>query len=256
MFEKYFMTKSFYFSYDYDLTHPFSTSAQRNFGNGEYDERFYYNSTFTYKLRERNLEYWVQPFICGLVVQRLLNINQKAFSFILISRRDKSRAGMRFISRGSDAQGNVSNFAETEQILTFINQESYDVYTYLQIRGSIPIIWKQSPNLKWAPKVKIEEDIMKNKSAFKYHISKIKKEYGGNHFVNLIDKKGSQKIIGEYLTEIIKTENDPRVHYTWFDFHSECKKMQWQHLSKLVNELLDNIQKYKYGHYRVSKTVA
>lgn len=54
---------------------------------------------------------------------------------------------------------------------------------------------------------------------------------------------------------MVKTENDPQIKYSWFDFHAECKKMQWHHLSKLVNEAIDSIQKYKYGQYRVSKTV-
>lgn len=255
MFEKYFQTKSFYFSHDYDLTRPFSVAASRSFRKGDYDDRFYYNSAFTEKLREHNLEHWVEPFICGLVVQKLLNINQKAINFILISRRDKMRAGMRFISRGSDSQGNVSNFAETEQILTFLNDDSYDVYCYLQTRGSIPVIWRQSPSLKWSPKLLIESNLMKNKSAYKYHMDKQKKLYGENHLINLIDKKGSQKIIGEFFTEMVKTENDPQIKYSWFDFHAECKKMQWHHLSKLVNEAIDSIQKYKYGQYRVSKTV-
>ena len=256
MFERYFHMKAFYFSHDYDLTRPFSASAARAFRKGDYDDRFYYNSAFTGKLKEHNLEHWVQPFICGLVEQRLLNINQKAISFILISRRDKTRAGMRFISRGSDSQGNVSNFAETEQILTFLNDDSYDVYSYLQTRGSIPVIWKQSATLKWAPKLLIESNVMKNKVAYKNHMGIQKKSYGENHLVNLIDKKGSQKIIGEFFTEMTRSENDPTVKYCWFDFHDECKKMQWHHLTKLINELLDSIQKFKYGQYRVYKTVS
>jgi phosphatidylinositol 4-phosphatase len=27
---------------------------------------------------------------------------------------------------------------------------------------------------------------------------------------------------------------DPSLHYTWFDFHGECKKMKWENLSKLL----------------------
>jgi phosphatidylinositol 4-phosphatase len=34
--------------------------------------------------------------------------------FILITRRDKRRAGTRFFSRGTDLDGNPSNMAETE----------------------------------------------------------------------------------------------------------------------------------------------
>lgn len=143
MFQKYFLTKSFYFSNEYDLTRPFSHSVLRGFNSREFDDRFYYNGSFTERLREQGFESWVQPFICGLIEQKHLTINQKAVSFILISRRDKCRAGMRFISRGADAMGNVSNYAETEQILSFISEDYYEIYTYLQTRGSIPFIWKQ-----------------------------------------------------------------------------------------------------------------
>lgn len=142
MFEKFFNSKSFYFSADYDLTHPFSVQANREFKKAEHDERFYYNSSFTGKFKEHGLDNWIQAFICGLVIHRHMTINQKTITFTLISRRDRSRAGMRFISRGADSMGNVSNFVETEQLFTFINDDSYDVYTYLQTRGSIPIIWK------------------------------------------------------------------------------------------------------------------
>ena len=27
---------------------------------------------------------------------------------------------------------------------------------------------------------------------------------------------------------------DDNIHYTWFDFHSECKNMKYENLSKLV----------------------
>ena len=55
---------------------------------------------------------------------------------------------------------------------------------------------------------------------------------------------------------MVRTESDPLIKYTWFDFHDECKKMQRHNLSKLVNDLLESIQKFKYGQYRVYKTVA
>lgn len=257
MFNKFFATKSFYFSSEYDLTQPFSKNASRAFKikKEEHDERFYYNSAFTNKLRELGYQNWIQPFICGLVEQRLLNINRKSICFIIISRRDKSRAGMRFISRGADDSGNVSNFAETEQILTFLNDDNYEIFTYLQTRGSIPLLWKQSPNLKWTPSVVINNNLIKSKSAFENHMFKLKKAYKENFLINLIDKKGSQKRIGEALSDMIRSFNDPSVKYTWFDFHDECKKMQYHNLSRLVNEVATSIKDYKYGHYKVRKTV-
>ena len=158
---------------------------------------------------------------------------------------------MRFISRGSDAAGNVSNFAETEQILSFANDDSYDVYTYLQTRGSIPMVWKQTPNLKWSPALILESNEQKNRNAFENHMMKMKKAYKENYIINLIDKKGSQKKIGDCFSTLVRGLNDSSVKYTWFDFHAECKNMQYHNLSRLVNEVIESIQKFKYGHYKV-----
>ncbi len=255
MFQKIFSTNSFYFSAQYDLTRPFAFSASTAFKHKNQDERFYYNSAYVVKLRENGLDHLVQPFINGLIEQRIMNVNQKAINFIMISRRDKSRAGFRFVSRGADSMGNVSNFAETEQIISFMNEDHLIVYTYLQTRGSIPILWKQTPNLGWSPKVLMEQNSMKMKNVFENHMNKIKNTYKANHLINLIDKKGSQKMIGDYFSEMIRQFPDPKVKYTWFDFHAECAKMQWHNLAKLISQVQASIQDFKYGHFKVMKAV-
>ena len=48
-----------------------------------------------------------------------MEINGKKFEFSLISRRSCLNAGTRFNVRGTDDDGNVANFVETEQILTY-----------------------------------------------------------------------------------------------------------------------------------------
>jgi phosphatidylinositol 4-phosphatase len=253
MFQKIFTTKSLYFSPAYDITRPFAHTIQNAFKITDHDNRFVYNQAYVAKFQEPGFTHLFQPFISGLVEQRIMNINQKAINFVIISRRDKTRAGFRFISRGADPMGNVSNFAETEQIISFLNEDHFDVYTYLQTRGSIPLTWKQTPNLKWSPKVSIETDMMKLKNVSMNHLNKIKKIYGENHLINLIDKKGSQKIIGEHFNKMIKNFDDQQIRYTWFDFHAECANMQWHNLATLIQE---SLQDYKYGHFKVYKRVA
>lgn len=46
---------------------------------------------------------------------------QKSINLILLSRRSTLRAGTRFHSRGIDERGNVSNFVETEFIVSYNN---------------------------------------------------------------------------------------------------------------------------------------
>lgn len=47
--------------------------------------------------------------------------------------------GTRYNSRGIDTNGYVANFVETEQIMTF----DLEVYTHIQLRGSLPFYWNQ-----------------------------------------------------------------------------------------------------------------
>lgn len=145
MFQVFLSRNCFYFSPTYDLTNPLSKLSQLGSFTGNvltYDDRFFYNKVHLTPFIDGKLNEWVQPFICGLVEYKLLKVAGKNVGFALISRRDKSRAGMRFMSRGCDMQGNVSNFAETEQFMIIHQDSELKMYSYLQTRGSIPVLWK------------------------------------------------------------------------------------------------------------------
>jgi hypothetical protein len=62
--------------------------------------------------------------------------------------------------------------------------------------------------------------------------------------VNLIDKKGSQKKIGDKFTELFNKIKDNTLNYTWFDFHGECKKMKWENLRKLLSIVEEELTSY------------
>lgn len=66
----------------------------------------------------------------------------------LISRRSCLRAGVRYFSRGCDAEGNCSNFVETEQFIDGVS-------SYLQIRGSIPLFWSHLVSWRYNPATKM-----------------------------------------------------------------------------------------------------
>lgn len=257
MFQVFLGRNCFYFSPTYDLTNPINKLSQNGSFTGSlasYDDRFFYNQVHVSGLIANKLTEWVQPFICGLVEYKLLKVAGKNVGFSLIGRRDKSRAGMRFMSRGCDMEGNVSNYAETEQIMIIHQESELKVYSYLQTRGSIPVLWKQTPTLKWAPKLKIEANSSKVKKSFNLHMNKMRSIYGKNTLINLIDKKGSQYMIGKVMTDLFLAEQDDgSQHYVWFDFHHECRKMQWHNLSKLVTDISKNMEDYKYSKIIVKK---
>jgi hypothetical protein len=82
---------------------------------------------------------YLVPIIYGFAESVTLHIDKVDVEMILIARRSRKRAGVRFCRRGIDAEGNVANFVETEQIV----QVDRLVSSFVCIRGSIPLFWKQ-----------------------------------------------------------------------------------------------------------------
>ena len=166
----------------------------------------------------------------------------------MISKKDVRRPGRRFIVRGIDREGNVANFVETEHILSLPegSGESLRVATYLQTRGSIPALWSQKPTMKWSPAVRINPSHDESVALARKHVDEIKKQYGEQVFINLIDKKGSQLRIGTEFTTIVNEIKDQFVKYVWFDFHHECRKMKWENLSKLVDMVKEKLHGFDY----------
>lgn len=110
-----------------------------------------------------------------------VNVNNNTFSWILISRRSVQRAGTRLFSRGIDTNGFCSNFVETEQIVEFAGDKA----SFVQTRGSIPLYWAQTPNLKYKPKPQI--DFAKDHlMATTKHIDTQLLLYGRQVLVNLV----------------------------------------------------------------------
>lgn len=55
---------------------------------------------------------------------------------VLISRRSRDRAGLRFQRRGIDEEGNVANFVETEMIIRVKVEGKWSIFSFVQVRGS------------------------------------------------------------------------------------------------------------------------
>ena len=63
---------------------------------------------------------FIFPVINGFFGARAIQKDNEEISendthFILIARKDDRRSGMRFLIRGTDSNGNVANFVESEE---------------------------------------------------------------------------------------------------------------------------------------------
>lgn len=130
----------FIYSYHLDITNSF----QRSFDKGpsdaplcqQVDSRFWWNehmqsqfkdakvrrvihTEWNLTYRSKKLDEWIIPVMQGTMQIEACKIEDCRFDFIVISRRSRERAGMRYQRRGVNEQGQVANFVETEQIIIF-----------------------------------------------------------------------------------------------------------------------------------------
>ncbi|GAB7351730.1 hypothetical protein MBLNU459_g2315t1 [Dothideomycetes sp. NU459] len=281
----YFASRSFYFSYDYDISHSLSRQESNASSlplHKRFDPLFFWNHNLVEPFIQSGQNGFILPVIQGFIGQRSFTITpsdgdakdnitgskqevgdvmelqetakadepestdegstSKDFLLTLISRRSIKRAGLRYLRRGVDDDGYVANNVETEQVLATPSWNSEDkVFSFIQIRGSIPLFFSQSPySFKPVP-VQYGSEAT-NQTAFKKHFSSIMSRYGDVYCTSLVDKHGTEVKIGESYEHHAKLANDSGVNgkkigFEWFDFHSACRGMKFENVSILMNTL-------------------
>jgi len=171
------------------------------------------------------------------------------FLVTLISRRSIMRPGLRYLRRGVDEEGHTANSVESEQILSRASwSDSEKVYSFTQIRGSIPLFFSQSP-YAFKPVPLLQHSAETNHTAFRRHFANVVNRYGGVQVSSLVDKTGGEAAIGETYEEHTKQLNDEggingtQIGFEWFDFHAVCRGMKFEKVTLLVDALrspLDN----------------
>lgn len=244
----------FYFSYDYDLT----SSMQRQAGLSNKsaplwqrtDDRFFWNRFLMQKLVEttqsggHDLSRFILPCVFGFLEVKEVKINNHAFVLGLIARRSRHRVGTRYFSRGIDLNGNVSNFNETEQFVitnpkggsTMTKANGSIRKSYVQTRGSVPVFWAEVNNLRYKPDLQIMEK-PETADATRRHFEDQVSQYGDNYLVNLVNQKGYEKPVKEAYERAVEKLHNPQVHYTYYDFHHECKGMKFERVMDLIDRL-------------------
>lgn len=172
------------------------------------------------------------------------------FLLTLISRRSIQRPGLRYLRRGVDDEGNTANTVETEQILSNPGWDpSRKVYSLVQLRGSIPLYFTQSPySLKPIPV--LHHTYETNQLAFARHFRDLSRKYGKIQIVSLVDRHGVELKIGEAYESYTRAFNESesssslKLGFEWFDFHHECRGMRFENVRCLVDKLVDTARDF------------
>ena len=92
--------------------------------------------------------HWVLPIIHGFFKQKSLHLQRSArVDITLVSRRSRHFAGTRYLRRGVNADGDVANEVETEQVVWRADAGEHGrgrVASVVQLRGSVPIMWSHA----------------------------------------------------------------------------------------------------------------
>lgn len=245
------LTKSFYFSYAYDITHSLQRNIirQREAMNEgltmalhEYNGMFVWNNHLL-KPAVAALKHpydWCLPIIHGFLDQAALDIFGRQVYVTIIGRRSRFFAGARFLKRGVNDLGYVANDVETEQIVAEKLTTSFHApgprlfsnptYTsFLHYRGSIPLYWIQD-NSGVTPKPGID-----------INLSDPFYQPAALHFDHLFERYGCPI----YVLNLVKSrEKVPRESKLLYELQ-ECVNY--------LNQSLPEDSKIKYKAYDMSR---
>ncbi|XP_043279076.1 synaptojanin-1 [Venturia canescens] len=236
--------------------------AQRRCKSSITDNRFFWNRMLHIHLLRYgvNTSHWLLKAMCGSVEIRTVYVGHRQARAVVVSRLSCERAGTRFNVRGTNDDGHVANFVETEQAIYLDNE----VTSYVQTRGSVPLFWEQPGIQVGSHKVKISRGVETAAPAFDRHLSLIKKRYGQQVIVNLL----GSSLIGSKEGEAMLSQMFHRRHtlsphtdvpHVLFDYHQECRGGNMKNLSKLkakVEKYLDSFSLfYAIGNSVMSEQI-
>ncbi|OQO00221.1 hypothetical protein B0A48_14008 [Cryoendolithus antarcticus] len=159
------LSKSFYFSYSYNITRTLQQNIilqrealleGRHPGTPDYNNVFVWNHHLLGPAR-RVLDHaydWCMPIVHGFIDQAALDVFGRSIYITIVGRRSRFFAGARFLKRGINDLGYVANDVETEQIVSEMLTSSFHApgprlysnptwTSFVHHRGSIPLYWSQ-----------------------------------------------------------------------------------------------------------------
>lgn len=236
-----------FFSYDTNLT----LSAQRLHDLGDEskllplwrqaDPRFLWNNYMLEVLIDNKLDPYLLPVIQGSFQYFRAAIGKYTIDVTLIARRCTRRTGTRMWRRGADSDGYVANFVESEQI---VQLNGYTA-SFVQVRGSIPLLWEQIVDLTYKPKFEIVK-LDEAPRVAERHFLDLRKRYGSVLAVDLVNQHGSEGRLSEKFASAMQYIVSDDVRYLHFDFHRICGHVHFERLSILYDQIVDFLTKNRY----------
>ncbi|KAL6098685.1 synj1 [Pungitius sinensis] len=213
----------FYFAWSATgVSMDLSLNAHRRILEDTTDNRFFWNQSLHLHLKHYgvNCDDWLLRLMCGGVEVRTIYAGHKQAKACIFSRLSSERAGTRFNVRGTNDDGQVANFVETEQVI-FLDDK---VSSFIQIRGSIPLFWEQPGIQVGSHRVKLSRGFEANAPAFERHFTALRRLYGKQVIINLLGgKEGEHMLSKAFQSHLKASEHTSAVKMVNFDYHQNVK---------------------------------
>ncbi|KAM8742411.1 synaptojanin-1 isoform 4-T5 [Acanthopagrus schlegelii] len=213
----------FYFAWSATgVSMDLSLNAHRRILEDTTDNRFFWNQSLHLHLKHYgvNCDDWLLRLMCGGVEIRTIYAGHKQAKACIFSRLSSERAGTRFNVRGTNDDGQVANFVETEQVI-FLDDR---VSSFIQIRGSIPLFWEQPGIQVGSHRVKLSRGFEANAPAFERHFTALRQLYGKQVIINLLGSKEGEHMLSKAFQSHLKaSEHASAVKMVNFDYHQNVK---------------------------------
>lgn len=277
------LTRAFYFSYSYDVTHTLQHNINQErklHEDGQpRDFRQDFNTMFIWNhhllspaiMHLKSPYQWCLPIIHGYVEQAKMSVYGRLVYITIIARRSRFFAGARFLKRGANDLGYVANDVETEQIVSEMTTTSFHspgpelyanpLYTsYVQHRGSIPLYWTQE-NSGVSPKPDIQLNLVDPfYSAAALHFDNLFARYGAPVYIlNLIKSRErtprESKLLKEYSNAVEYLNQflpeDKKLIYKPWDMSRAAKSRDQdviETLEDIAGEIIPKTGVFQNGH--------
>ncbi|XP_071610370.1 synaptojanin-1 isoform X2 [Heliangelus exortis] len=232
---------NFYFAWSATgVSLDLSLNAHRSMQEHTTDNRFFWNQSLHLHLKHYgvNCDDWLLRLMCGGVEIRTIYAAHKQAKACLISRLSCERAGTRFNVRGTNDDGHVANFVETEQVIYLDDSVS----SFIQIRGSVPLFWEQPGLQVGSHRVRMSRGFEANAPAFDRHFQTLKNLYGKQIIVNLLGAKEGEHMLSKAFQSHLKaSEHSADIKMVNFDYHQMVKGGKAE---KLHSVLKPQVQKF------------
>ncbi|MGH0140647.1 UNVERIFIED_CONTAM: hypothetical protein FKN15_037370 [Acipenser sinensis] len=219
---------NFYFAWSSSgVSLDLSLNAHRRIKEDTTDNRFFWTQSLHLHLKHYGVKCddWLLRLMCGGVEVRTIYAGHKQAKACVISRLSCERAGTRFNVRGTNDDGQVANFVETEQVI-FLDD---CVSSFIQVRGSVPLFWEQ-------PEMAIGLGFIDtDDTQSKMHFSTLGRLYGKQVIINLLGAKEGENMLSKaFMSHLKASEHVTSVKMVNFDYHQMVKGGKAEKLNSVL----------------------